>query len=132
MLKQSDVGAFPRRIHHAFLPWAQSQPGAIALSDDMLTVRYGELPEAVEAIAAQLSAAGVRAGDRVLLVAENSVQLALCILAVSRLDAWSAGPVFRRHLAGGAGTRRGEECRSAAVAGDRVHTAGCAQCRDRT
>jgi len=90
MLKQSDVGAFPRRIHHAFLPWAQSQPGAIALSDDMLTIRYGELPEAVEAIAAQLSAAGVRAGDRVLLVAENSVQLALCILAVSRLDAWSA------------------------------------------
>jgi acyl-CoA synthetase (AMP-forming)/AMP-acid ligase II len=90
MLKQSDAGVMPRRIHQVFLPWAQSQPESIALADDSLTVRYGELPTAVEAVAAQLAAAGVRAGDRVLLVAENSVALALCILAVSRLDAWSA------------------------------------------
>ena len=90
MLKETDAGAVPRRIHHAFLPWSASQPDAIALTDDFLTVRYGELPAAVAAVAAQMTAAGVRAGDRLLLVAENSVALAVCILAASQLDAWSA------------------------------------------
>lgn len=90
MLNQSDAGAAPRRIHHAFLPWSTSQPEAIALSDDLITLRYGELPAAVDAVAAQLSAAGVRPGDRVLLVAENAVALAVCIMALSQLDAWSA------------------------------------------
>lgn len=90
MLNQADAGAAARRIHHAFLPWAQSQPEAIALADDLITLRYGELPAAVDAVAAQLSAAGVRPGDRVLLVAENAVSLAVCIMAVSQLDAWSA------------------------------------------
>ena len=90
MLNQPDASAVPRRIHHAFLPWAKSQPDAIALSDDLITLRYGELPAAVDAVAAQMSAAGVRAGDRVLLVAENAVALAVCIMALSQLDAWSA------------------------------------------
>ncbi len=90
MLNQMDAGTTPRRIHHAFLTWAGSQPDAIALTDDLLTLRYGELPAAVDAVAAQLSAAGVRPGDRVLLVAENSVALAACIMALSQLDAWSA------------------------------------------
>jgi long-chain acyl-CoA synthetase len=90
MLNRTDAGAVPRRIHHAFLPWAAAQPDAIALSDDLITLRYGELPAAVDAAAAQLSAAGVRPGDRVLLVAENAVALAVCIMALSQLDAWSA------------------------------------------
>ena len=90
MLKETDAGAVPRRIHEAFLPWAQSQPDAIALTDDFLTLRYGELPAAVAAVAARLAEAGVRAGDRVLLIAENSVSLAVCIMAASQLDAWSA------------------------------------------
>ena len=90
MLNQREASAVPRRIHHAYLPWAQSQPDAIALADDLITLRYGELPTAVDAVAAQLSAAGVRAGDRVLLIAENAVALAVCIMALSQLDAWSA------------------------------------------
>ena len=90
MMKETDAGAVPRRIHEAFLPWAQSQPEAIALTDDLLTLRYGELPAAVATVAAQLTASGVRAGDRVLLIAENSVALAVCIMALSKLDAWSA------------------------------------------
>jgi len=90
MLNQTDADAAPRRIHHAFLPWAELQPEAIALTDDLITLHYGELPAAVDAVAAQMSAAGVRPGDRVLLVAENAVALAVCIMALSRLDAWSA------------------------------------------
>ncbi len=80
----------PRRIHEAFVPWATSHPERIALSDDAHTVRYGQLGATVEALAQRLRDVGVRAGDRVLLVAENSVALALCVLALSRLDAWSA------------------------------------------
>ena len=80
----------PRRIHEAFLPWAAAHPARIALSDEAHTLHYGELTGTVEALAQRLREAGVRAGDRVLLVAENSVALALCVLALSRLDAWSA------------------------------------------
>ena len=90
MLNQTDAGAVPRRIHHAFLPWAESQPEAIALSDDLITRPLWRVPVAVDAVAAQMSAAGVRPGDRVLLVAENAVALAVCIMALSQLDAWSA------------------------------------------
>ncbi len=80
----------PRYIHDVFLPWAASHPDHIALTDTDNTITYGELSGVVDAAADRLRSAGVRAGDRVLLVAENSVALAVCILAVSRLGAWSA------------------------------------------
>lgn len=79
-----------RRIHQAFLPWAASHPQNIALNDAQRAIRYGELDAIIESVARRLREAGVRAGDRVLMVAENSVALAVCILAASRLDAWSA------------------------------------------
>lgn len=89
MQVQADSFA-PRRIHEAMLPWAQTHAPHIALRDEFLSISYGELPSAVDAVAARMAASGVRAGDRVLLVAENCVALALAILAASRLDAWSA------------------------------------------
>ena len=79
-----------RRIHEAFQAWALALPQRMALDDGSISLTYGELATHVEAVAQRLRDAGVRAGDRVLLVAENSVALAVCILAVSRLDAWSA------------------------------------------
>lgn len=80
----------PRRIHDAFRPWAETHPHHIALIDESSTISYGELGGVVEAVAEKLREAGVRGGDRVLMVAENSVALAVCILAASRLDAWTA------------------------------------------
>ncbi len=90
MDQAEEFPSLPHRIHEAFLPWVQNSAMRVALTDATSSITYGELPGVVDAVAALLSAAGVRAGDRVLLVAENSVALALCILAVSRLDAWSA------------------------------------------
>lgn len=90
MDKGTNPSSEPRRIHEAFLPWVATQPARIALADGERSLTYGELGTAVEAVAQCLQEAGVRAGDRVLLVAENSVALSVCILAVSRLDAWSA------------------------------------------
>ncbi|MBK4733099.1 class I adenylate-forming enzyme family protein [Noviherbaspirillum pedocola] len=85
------VGALaPRRIHEAMTPWSASHPQQIALCDEFHRISYGDLPQAVETVAERMAASGVRAGDRVLLIAENCVALALAILAASRLDAWSA------------------------------------------
>jgi acyl-CoA synthetase (AMP-forming)/AMP-acid ligase II len=90
MQQAAGSAAMPRRIHEAFQPWTATYPQKIALADAERSMTYGELGAAVEAVAQRLSQAGVRAGDRLLLVAENSVALAVCILAASRLDAWSA------------------------------------------
>ena len=90
MLNQTDAGGRAAPHSSRLFAVGRVQPEAIALSDDLITLRYGELPVAVDAVAAQLSAAGVRPGDRVLLVAENAVALAVCIMALSQLDAWSA------------------------------------------
>jgi long-chain acyl-CoA synthetase len=86
----ASTGERMRRIHETFLPWAASSPGNVALTDDVCSVRFGELPDMVNAVAEKMRASGIRAGDRVLLVAENCVALALCILAASQLDAWTA------------------------------------------
>lgn len=87
---QGKISEATGRIHNAYLQWADRYPQRIALADEKYTIRYGELDQAVSAVASQFRTAGVRAGDRVLLVAENSVALVLCILALSQLDAWSA------------------------------------------
>lgn len=84
------VDQLSQHIHETFLPWITSHPAHIALTDADRTISYGELGGIVDATADRLRQAGVRAGDRILLVAENSVALAVCILAISKLDAWSA------------------------------------------
>jgi acyl-CoA synthetase (AMP-forming)/AMP-acid ligase II len=86
----ADQSLTMRRIHEAFLPWVATQPGNIALIDASHTITYGELSAVIDSTAQKMREAGVRAGDRVLLVAENCVALAVCILAASRLDAWTA------------------------------------------
>lgn len=84
-----DPAAKARRIHDVFQSRAAAEPERVALRDDERVLTYGELGGIVEAVAQRLAEAGVRAGDRVLMVAENCVALCVCILAVSRLDAWS-------------------------------------------
>jgi acyl-CoA synthetase (AMP-forming)/AMP-acid ligase II len=88
--RTSTAGISAVRIHEVSAGWSTSAPQRFALSDMRRRVTYGELPILVEQVAALFVQAGVRAGDRVLLVAENAVGLAICIMALSRLDAWSA------------------------------------------
>lgn len=78
------------RMHECFLPWSRAESARTALVDADRSITYGDLPQVVDAIAQRLRDIGVRAGDRVLFVAENSVALAVCIMAASRIDAWSA------------------------------------------
>ena len=78
------------RIDQVFQSYTRTHATRIALQDSDDHVTYGDLNARVDAVARQLQQSGVRPGDRVLLVAENSVALALTILATSRLRAWSA------------------------------------------
>jgi long-chain acyl-CoA synthetase len=80
----------PRRIDQAFQRWTAIQPHRPALMEGDRTVSYGELDALVELAARKLADAGVRPGDRVLLIAENSIPLTVCIFAASRIGAWSA------------------------------------------
>ncbi|WP_069300050.1 class I adenylate-forming enzyme family protein [Neptunicoccus sediminis] len=63
--------------------------GATALVDfDGSSFSYGDLQMEVAAMTRILQDHGVRGGDRVVLVAENSVFYAAMVFATSRLDAW--------------------------------------------
>lgn len=82
-------GAAFRRIHEVIDPWVEHQPQALALVDKRVRLTYAELAAAVHAAATHLRELGVQPGDRVMMVAENCVALAVLVLAASRCDAWA-------------------------------------------
>ncbi|WP_282605978.1 class I adenylate-forming enzyme family protein [Pelagibius sp. Alg239-R121] len=78
-----------RRIHEMLDLWLEERPEAQACIDfDGRSLTFRAFSDAVAQAAGLLQSAGVRAGDRVTLVSENSVASAAVILACSRLDAW--------------------------------------------
>jgi len=79
----------PNRIHEVMDRHVDATPDKLALVDDKASLTYRALDRAVSGVAAALKALGVRAGDRMLIVSENSIPLACLILAASRLDAWA-------------------------------------------
>ncbi|CAN5554697.1 AMP-binding protein [soil metagenome] len=83
------LAALPQRLHHVFRPWAESSPNQPALIGDGKVWTYGDLPGIVDGAAEKLRKHGVRPGDRVMVVSENSLALAALVLATSALDAWS-------------------------------------------
>ena len=74
------IDAIPRR-------WAADHPGGPAIREGERVVVWRELVDAIDACATTLSGAGVRPGDRVMIVAENSVALVTALFATSSLDA---------------------------------------------
>lgn len=83
------------RLHQTMAPWVASDPERIAIMDAHRAMRYAELDAAVRETAETLRTLGVRGGDRVVLVTENSVGCAVILLALSAIDAWSV-PVNAR------------------------------------
>ena len=83
------IASLPSRIDAIVSRGAKAHPDHIALHEDARTLTYAQLDDAVDALAARLAAAGVRAGDRVMLTGENSVALVASLFAASRLDAWA-------------------------------------------
>jgi long-chain acyl-CoA synthetase len=83
------VQGLPNRIHEVIDRYVAATPDRLALVDEKTGLTYRELDRAVGGVAEALRGLGIRAGDRVMIVSENSVPLACMLLAASRLDAWA-------------------------------------------
>lgn len=77
------------RIHEIVDHWAGRTPDAPAASGEGRLMSYAELAAAGQDAAATLAGQGLRAGDRMLLVLENSLAAAILLLAASRIGAWA-------------------------------------------
>lgn len=77
----------PTRLGQPVLAWAQQTPDAPALSEPGRSWSFAQLALAVEEAALLLRAQGVRRGDRVMVIGENSLALAAFIFAAGELDA---------------------------------------------
>lgn len=86
---EGSVEGLPNRIHEVIDRHVEATPDQLALIDDKTRLTYRELDRAVDRVAEALQALGVRGGDRMMIVSENSIPLACLLLAASRLDAWA-------------------------------------------
>lgn len=80
----------PGRISDVIKPWSERSPERPALVESSGTWTYRQLSTAVGEAQRWLLDSGVRPGDRVMLVCENSRAFVATLLALSSLDAWPA------------------------------------------
>ncbi len=73
----------PEQLFATLNRWAQHQPDAVALQDDLASLSWGELPAAIDQVAAQLKQ---EAGQRIALLADNSRHWVLTDLAALKLQ----------------------------------------------
>lgn len=86
---EGSVEGLPNRIHEVIDRHVEATPDQLALIDDKTRLTYRELDRALDRVAEALQTLGVRGGDRMMIVSENSIPLACLLLAASRLDAWA-------------------------------------------
>jgi acyl-CoA synthetase (AMP-forming)/AMP-acid ligase II len=80
------LAELPDRISDVIKPFARQTPDHAALVQGDVTWSYGNLANIVARTAITLSDCGVRPGDRVMVVRENSLALAAILLAASEID----------------------------------------------
>lgn len=78
----------PNRIVDIVEAQANRSPNHVALIDPSGSWTYQEFRVAIQQAQASFRDAGVRAGDRVMVVCENCRALAAILFAISALDAW--------------------------------------------
>jgi acyl-CoA synthetase (AMP-forming)/AMP-acid ligase II len=78
----------PSHICDVVRAWAERTPEAPALQESAGSWTYRELATALSETGEWLRGLGVRPGDRVMIVGENSRALAALLLAATWLDAW--------------------------------------------
>lgn len=83
------TSTLPHRIHEVIDPYVDAAPDRTALIEDGASLTYRGFDRAVSATAEAIRALGIRAGDRMMIVSENSIALACLLFAASRLDAWA-------------------------------------------
>ena len=88
-MQQEKSLAQSRHIHEIIQYHAQQQPQHVCLIDNSNNeLSYFELWQLVEQASKYLAQRGVKAGDRVMVVCENAVDVVTLMLACSRLHAW--------------------------------------------
>jgi len=81
--------ALPEKVSSALFEQAVIRPQSFAVSDRTgNSLTYSELADRVRSMQQTLTDAGLREGDRVMLVNENCVALVVLILACSEIGAW--------------------------------------------
>ena len=78
----------PENVGDVITRWAETSPQRPALVETSGTWTYRQLDEAIVSAEAWLRAAGVRPGDRVMLVCENCRPLVAVFMALARMNAW--------------------------------------------
>ena len=78
----------PLRISDVVQRWAKDAPEHLAVVEASGSLSYGELAVQIAETRNWLVALGVRAGDRIMLVCENSRSFVVVLLASAALDAW--------------------------------------------
>ena len=86
-----------QRISDAVRLWAQKSPEHPALVEPSCTWTYKQLHAEIEGAKKWLAESGVRPGDRVMLVCENSPALVALLFSLTELDAWPV--LVNAHLA---------------------------------
>lgn len=88
--KMDLVSNLPARIHGILDEGAKGDASRIAFTDEHgVDWSYRRLIDAVELAAVEMSRLGIRSGDRVMIVCENSIAAIVLLYASSRLDAWA-------------------------------------------
>ena len=87
--RQSFIASLPTRLIDVLRRRVRGSPGAPAIFSGRDTHTYADLGAGVDAVIEVLRDAGVRAGDRVLLVMENGFSGVCCLYAIVALDAWA-------------------------------------------
>lgn len=77
------------RLQHVLNDHARKIPNAVGWIDDVGSeFTFGDMKDRVDAKIGWLADKGLNPGDRVMLIAENCVELIECMLAVWHFDAW--------------------------------------------
>ena len=79
----------PSRLHTIYEAPTAANPLHPAFVENGITWSYKDFASSVDAVAARLVALGIRPGDRVMIVSENSVAASAFVLAASKIDAWA-------------------------------------------
>lgn len=83
------LASLPQRLSDIPQKWAALEPDRVALAEGSLRFTYRQLADAVEQAAAQLREAGLRPGDRLMILAENCIAQVVLIFAAARIDVWA-------------------------------------------
>lgn len=84
------VAELPDRLSHRVLDNARRLPDRAALVDGEVRWNYADLGREIVEAREWLVSLGIRPGDRLMTVGENSRALVVLLLAASELDAWVA------------------------------------------